>query len=454
MRILIILCYDDYVRFYLKTGAFADLAREHDVQFVLSDACKTADQAVSMPGYAGIVKSDPSLEQLHMRLFDVLTWRYRGRSKTFRYRFSRQYRTMPNTSVSNVVTNLRGLSRAARFVALGNRVIGPRFVQRQIETIPINRDLERVLAELRPELVILPSTATEPIGNDLVRLSRTMGFRTLFLIDNWDNLSSKSLFWALPDYLGVWGEQAREHATKIHEIDAAKTFFLGTPRFEAYYSVERGKTQRHYEHPYILFVGSALAFDELSALHRIDDEIAAHPEIYGDLRVVYRPHPRRQTRLCPDEFHERDFRHVVLDKQLRDSYYGNDPEFQPSLDYYPSLLAEARLVVGPLTTMLLEALLCGTPVLAIAYDDKVHYTSPHNAYRHYMHFEGIERIAGMNIDRDADRLAAQLRELVNAPAPPRKTILDSLQYFLYRDERTYGRRLADAVREIATSRTR
>jgi hypothetical protein len=451
MRILVILCYDDYVRFYVKTGAFEAVQGDHEVRFVISNRCKTIAEMRDVPGFVGTIQFDSRVEAAHQLLFDVLTWRYRHRSRTFGYRFSRQYKTLPNTSLLNVLGNLRGLRQAAKHVALGNRVIGPYFIRHQIAAIPINRDLESVLAEQQPDLVVLPTAATEPIGNDLVRLAeRTRAFKTLFLIDNWDNLSSKSLFWAHPDYIGVWGEQAREHATSIHGIDGKRVSLLGTPRFEAYYAVRKGQTQRHYAFPYVLFCGAALAFDELTALHHLDDEIAAHPEIYGELRVVYRPHPRRQKRLCPDVFHERDFRRVVLDKQLHDAYYKDDPEFQPALDYYPSLLAEAELVVCPLTTMLIEALLCGTPVLAITYDDHVHYTSPHHAYKFYRHFEGIETIRGLHLNRDESRLGADMRELIERPATPaRDEIYHSLQYFLYRDDKPYPERLAGVVAQIA-----
>jgi hypothetical protein len=447
MRVLIILCYDDYIRFYVKTGAFSAIQREHDCRFVISDRCKTGDQMKNVPGFAGTISIDSELERKHQLLFDVLTWRYRHRSRTFGYRFSRQYRTLPNDSVWHVLGNLRGLRSAAKLVALGNRVVGPMFVRRQLANLPFNPDLVRVLDEHRPDVVILPTACTEPIGNDLVRLAnKTHAFRTLFVIDNWDNLSSKSVFWDRPDHLAVWGEQAREHAVKIHDVDPASVSLVGTPRFGAYYTVDKGATKRHYEFPYILFCGAALAFDELGALHRLDDELAAHPDVYGTTKIVYRPHPRRQKRLCPDLFQERDFRRVVLDEQLRDAYYRDDGESQPALDYYPSLLAEAELVVCPLTTMLVESLLCGTPVLAITYDDGIHYTSPHNAYKYYVHFEGIESIVGLHLNRDAATLGADMRALIAKPQrPSRDAIYNSLQYFLYRDARPYEQRLAGAL---------
>ncbi len=37
--------------------------------------------------------------------------------------------------------------------------------------------------------MVFPSSAYDPLGNDLVRTAKPRGIKTLFLIDNWDNLS-------------------------------------------------------------------------------------------------------------------------------------------------------------------------------------------------------------------------------------------------------------------------
>jgi hypothetical protein len=450
MRILIILTQDQYVRNYIQTGAFDALRRGHECLILLADPTRQLDEMRDVPGFIGVVRVDKETERAHYDLFNTLTWYHRSRSRTFRYRFSRLYRSYPYTTPRNVLRNLRGLIKAARYVLLGNHVVGRVTIPRMIDRLPINADLVRALGEVQPDLVVMPSSASDPIGNDLVRLSQKSSFRSLFLVDNWDNLSSKSVFWATPDFLGVWGDQSRDHAAEIHGIAREQVFLLGTPRFESYYQVRTMATPGPFPFPYVLFCGSALPFDELGALHRLDDEVDRYPDVYRDLKIVYRPHPYRQPRLSPDTFRESDFRHTVIDRQVADAYHRRDNTFQPPLAYYPALLASARLVVGPLTTMLVESLLCATPVLGITYDDGIHYTSPHNAYRFYMHFEGIEGIRGLRLVSDADRLGDELRQLIVAPPTLVPDEIDaSLQYFLYKDDMSYGERLAQAVSRIA-----
>jgi hypothetical protein len=452
MKILIFLSRDEYVRNYLQTDALSTLSG-HEILFLLSDKCKNRKPAEGKPGFLGILPSDPASEKKQYELFNFLMWRHRKRSRTFYYRFSRFYKTFRLPGLKNRLLNLRGRLQAAKYVLLGNRVLGPIVIPALIRGIPASQGLARILEQAKPDLVVFPSSAYDPLGNDLVRTARPRGIKTLFVIDNWDNLSSKSIFWAPPDFLGVWGEQSRQHAIRIHGIDPSRVQNIGTPRFQSYYEVDPAKVTSHYPFEYILFCGVALAFDELGALKRLDAEISAHPEVYGGLKIVYRPHPYRHARFCPDVFKEEDFKNVVIDKQVRDAYYRTDSDFHPALDYYPVLLSKARLVVCPLTTMLIESLLCGTQVLAITYDDKIHYTSPMFAYKYYLHFEGIERIKGLNFAGRAEALGEDMRRLISdAPTVTRAGIFESLNHFIFSDDRPYKARLGNLVESALQSK--
>lgn len=449
MKILIFLSRDEYVRNYLQTEALSGLS-SHELVFLLSDKCKNRKSLEGKPGFLGTLPSDPVSEKKQYELFNFLMWRYRKRSRTFYYRFSRFYKTFRLPGIKNRLLNLRGRLQAAKYVLLGNRFIGPLVIPAIIRGLPESSGLSRILDESKPDLVIFPSSAYDPLGNDLVRTAKPRGIKTLFLIDNWDNLSSKSIFWALPDYLGVWGEQSREHAGRIHGMSPENVFSIGTPRFQSYYEVDPAAVRSHFPFDYILFCGVALAFDELAALKRLDDEISSHPEVYGTLKIVYRPHPYRHMRFCPDLFREEDFRNVVIDPQVKDAYYKTDSDFHPALDYYPVLLSKARLVVCPLTTMLIESLLCGTRVLAITYDDKLHYTSPMFARRYYLHFEGIEKIKGLSFADSEAGIGSDMRRLIQDKAGiARSDMFSSLNHFIYSDGKPYSARLRGLVDSIS-----
>ena len=261
--------------------------------------------------------------------------------------------------------------------------------------------------------------------------------------------------WTLPDYMGVWGEQSRQHAVDIHGMNPDRIDTIGTPRFEKYFSTKPKDYSRPYEFPYILFCGCSEPFDEINALKRLDREIRENREVYQSMKVVYRPHPKRQQRLCEDQFEEKGFENVILDRQAEEYYYRKvDRSYQPNLDYYPALLFHAAFVIAPLTTILMESLICGRQVLALVYDDGVHFTSPHNSLKYYEHFKGVDRISGLFFCDRKENLGPAVRDrMVKQPRVSRSRMLSEIRYFLYHDYLSYPERLEKLVNRVEKEQT-
>ncbi|WP_373533230.1 hypothetical protein [Vampirovibrio sp.] len=343
-----------------------------------------------------------------------------------------------------------------RFLALPVLISFYRFWFEQ--STPPNAALEKLIKNLKPDLVLFPSNAINPVGNDLTRLQRKHNFKTLFLIDNWDNLSSKSIFINQPDYLTVWGEQSREHATNIHDIPPERVFLLGTPRFDHYFEAMKHPLESPYSCPYILYVGCQIPFDELGSLSILDESLENLYQqglLSEPLKIVYRPHPWRLPRNCPDLLDPKRFKHVIVDEQLKTHYYQYNHKkdkniFQPALEYYPRLLKNAQFVIGPLTTMLLEASLFQKRVLALAYDDGIHYTNPKNALRHYLHFEGITELPAMTFAHTQDMTRSHFSDLILKEQPVDWLLhKQKLDYYLFQDEQPYAERLKTLVHQIS-----
>ena len=283
------------------------------------------------------------------------------------------------------------------------------------KAIPISMTLRSKIREIQPDILLFPSSAYDPVGNDVARICSDSGIKSVYLIDNWDNLSSKSVFWAPPNFLGVWSEQHKEHAICIHEFNPESIFPIGTARFENYF-VTRGRTaSKLFEFPYVVFSGCCLPFDETTPLKALDAELRCHPEIYGDLRIVYRPHPWRQKRKYEEDFKEDDFTHVIIDPQIREQFLknGNDmsgrTSFQPRTDYYPLLLENTEFVCGPLTTFLIESLIFTKDYIGLSYDDGIHITSPHNAFKYYEMYKGIDQHPGVHLVHKQNQLVGSFR---------------------------------------------
>ena len=319
----------------------------------------------------------------------------------------------------------------------------------------MNPDLETYVRSQNYDMLLFPSAAFDSVSVDLARLGRIHNVPTFCLIDNWDNLTSKTVFWQKPDFLGVWGDQAQQQAISIHGFSAQQVHLLGTPRFDSYFAARTAPdSPRHYVFPYVLFVGSAMPFDEIGTLHVLDQILESDPSLPTDLRVVYRPHPWQQKRNSPAFFDSADFSRVDLDLQMEAAFDAGlepertDPGFQPELGYYPSLLRNAEVVIGPLTTMLLEASLCLKPVIALSYFDGYH---PNTSKRYFVHFEGMEKVPGFSFCTHAADLPVQLASALTMKAIPAEASDAETSFYLYRGNSTYPDRLAQASASVIAS---
>lgn len=491
MKKLIVLTSNEYIRNYFESEAFS-LINNEECYFCALDSISYRAPLENLSNFVGYFSLDKKSVDKNVFMFNVLMLRYKNRSITFKFRFQRQVLDLKNNFTKHLQELPEGppsvkllkkyfpekLINFCHFVARSpatakvflriawnycrmyfmGRPVLDKFATYYFErtTIP-SPSLENIIKNTQPRLVILPTQAIDTVGNDVLRLKKIYHYETFFLIDNWDNLSSKSVFMYPPDYLGVWGKQSQEHATAIHKINTNRVFTIGTPRFEKYYALEQSLAQgvippSPYPFPYILFTGCSIAFDETSALELIDQVLTNYnAKQENPIKLLYRPHPWRATRKKEAVFLKEHFQHVQLDEQMIENYYAPKGDvFQPDLNYYPALLANAVFIIGPLTTMLLEASLLRKKVLAICYDDGVHFTSPHNALKYYKHFEGIEKIPGFYFSHSIDNLQQDVMHVLQSTSDAIEPMqhAHAIQYFLYKDSKSYPKRLNEALLQV------
>jgi len=440
MRLLIIISSDLYVRNFISTGAFAGLKEAHELYY-LSTPLRHVALLAQQGNYVGSIDVEAWRAALYTELGHILMMASRHHSSTFRIKARIQF--LLRDRLKYELLSAAGLRELTTWTLM--------WLTRE------NGRLTRVLLDVKPDLMIAPTAVTDPLLIDVARLGKRLKIPTLFLVNNWDNLSSKLVFPETPDYLGVWGEQSVEHACRIHGMSRERVFVVGTPTFDHYFHVAKETLPSPYPFRYVLFAGCSLPFDEITALRTLDDAIEL--EGLSGLKIVYRPHPWRQRRKCFDVFEPEKYQHVIIDEQVKESYfrtvrtqdYRGSKAFLPSLDYYPSLLSHAEFVISPLSTMMLESAICETPVLVIAYDDHVHAFSPGTAI-HEEHFKGIEAVDGFQICRDSCELARDFLHMVQActqTVSRNGAMREQIRYFLDHDDRTYAQRLRDLINEIA-----
>jgi hypothetical protein len=434
MRKLIVLASPLNVRDFLAAGAFDAIDDEHT--FYVGGENVRSEELTARANYVGSFEMPQWRSEAYRKIRRLLITSYRIRSRTARVK----HRQTP--LLERLPWTLAALPGVRQLM-----------VRAHLRKTGLNPSLHAIVEDVRPDLIIVPSSGVDPVVPDTLRSAKELRIPVLALIYNWDNLSSKAAFVVAPDYLGVGGHQAAEHAEQIHRIPRDRVAVIGSPYIDHHFGHEPGSTASPFPFPYVLFAGCYQPFDELTALEQLEQEIERSKL---DLKVVYLPHPRRLRRRNDDFVDEARFKHVLIEPRTRDGYVaerGKDKgRRQPlPLDYYPALLENAEFVVCPLSTMMLEAAIFQRTVLVIAYHDGVHPTSPGVAIK-YLHFDRVDRIDTFEVCREMRDLGPLFTRLAREKRPPARPPKEQTDYYVFHDERTYSERLKDLVDEIGRAR--
>jgi hypothetical protein len=437
MRKLIVISSDKYVRNLVLAGAFDRIT--DDETYYVSGTLSDSTPLEARAHYLGTIEAIPERHAEYLRLRRLLLTSYRFRSS--RQRIKLRFQPFRRRMILRLMT-LPGLRQM--------------LVRRHLRRTGLEPDLHSLMAELRPDLVIAPSEGADYHVTDALRSAKALGITSLVLAYNWDNLSSKATFPFQPDYLATVGPQSVKHAWSIHRIPPDRVRVLGGPYIDRYFHREEESTPSPFPFRYVLFAGCYMPFDELTALERLESAIEEHGL---DLKVVYRPHPKRRPRKRADFFDERRFNHVVLDPPLRERYRYSFEKWEnpgipapplPALDYYPPLLENVEFVICPLSTMVLESAIFERRVIVIAYHDGIHKDSP-GVIINYDHFQGIDRVDGFEMCSREEDLVPLFLRLAQDSEPPGRSLREQVEPWIFHDERPYSERLESFVADIATA---
>ncbi|MDB4842910.1 hypothetical protein OAH78_02825 [Gammaproteobacteria bacterium] len=454
-KILIVLSNDIYIRNYIKTSALLSLEKDFDCHFIANCDITIRQELENKPNFHGYYQVSELMKIRHQKIFDTLMYRFRFKSSSFAFRILRQ---TPNfRAVLSYGPKNRAHLRLLKWMVMKPYLIIQRlllsvdvvydcylnFLKKFIEP---NKELRNYIHQNDYGLVIFPSSAYDVDGIDVVTICNARNMKSLFLVDNWDNLSSKSILWQKPSHICVWGEQSRNHAVDIQGFDPTRVSLLGTPRFDKYFEQRNQDIASHFNFRYILFVGTALNFNEERALTVIDEILEKNKESWGHLKLIYRPHPWRQNHIAVKESYGKN---IITDPQILLANNDKSTKHQPNLDYYAGLLHNAEFLVGGLTTMLIEGLIFHKQFLAIAHDDKKLISNMRNAWDYFEHFKGLDSVASLKFSFNENDMEATMIDCWTQRESIDKSQIDKdRQWYLYHDENKYKDRLVKCVNKI------
>ncbi len=251
------------------------------------------------------------------------------------------------------------------------------------------------------DYLVVQGIGTEQYVEVITHSMKCTNTKTILIIDNWDNLTSKGSYIVNPDFITVMGQDDIKNAISVHNFSSNQVWSIGLPKFEQVKNINSIKTNKLL----IYYIGFSLPHDEVEIVNRL---YLAVKKYFPDKKIefIYRPHPLQLKR-----HHEKLINSDVLveiesRKQL------------PNLDQtYGKILGEASLVIGPPTTLILEAALINKHILIDLTKDKLYKTSSGRVAKKYKHIKDLEKMMPEICCKNAKTLEQKMLHLIKSNFP-------------------------------------
>lgn len=235
-----------------------------------------------------------------------------------------------------------------------------------------NAPLEQLLKELNPDIILHPTVLEGLFVSDLIDWGKRNQIPVVYLMNSWDNPSTKAMTIGVPDWLVVWGEQTRQHSINHLRIPPERVIAAGAAQFDVYKAPpEESKEDFRIRNGFqisdkiILYAGSSKGINEVQHLIRLDQAIES-----GELspcKIIFRPHPWRGIIEGEPNFFDVHWNHVTFDPEMVEYYHlsREKNEIIPTkgIEYTHTLLNAIDLVVSPISTIMLESVMHGKPAI-------------------------------------------------------------------------------------------
>lgn len=289
----------------------------------------------------------------------------------------------------------------------------------------------KLLAEIDPKRFV----STYPVNySESVLLNEAnarQGTESWIHLLSWDNITCKGRFAALAERYVAWGPVMRDELRDHYGVDPARVAMCGVPHFDLHHSaairalvpqVLAGLGLDPSRRVLLVAMSSPrFAPNEIDIVEWLAAKVAAG-ELEG-LSLVVRPHPQNLTgNLADDAWLPRLHRLAELPNvavayprlvasKLPYSMQADD------MEELAALLAASSAVVNSGSTVSIDALHHGKPVVITAFDgdaDRDYWNSARRLID-YPHLKKLNSLGGLRVAADYDELLALIREGLNQP---------------------------------------
>lgn len=355
MKIFICIEHDVVYRNFMLTGAFNEIEKCHDVSYIFpsnapSRLSEEFQEYLKKKNYL-VIDENKNRQKIWKRIFFTeLMWNFESKKSALKT----LHRVMLGTKASFLFF-IYGIPLIRYFLIS----VPKKKVMNTTEPI-----LHNILLAHRPNCVIHPTVLNGVYANEIINSCKKIKIPTIFIMNSWDNPSTKGAVSGVPDFLLVWGPQTKNHAMEYMGMPSNSVVEFGATQFDQYYAENRSVGSRieptKKKLTNILFAGSSKETDEYSFLIKLDEAISKNG---WSCRIVYRPHPWGNCGMNGHLINSHPWKNVSFANSMV-KYIERIEKFttgrfmdRAGVESILDDFSDTDIVISPLSTILLEAAL-------------------------------------------------------------------------------------------------
>ena len=400
-----------FLRSWVHSEAISSLSENFEVTIYYDRGRVTIDPS-EIPTNVKSVGLDFCRSEFKGNLLnDVLLFEYEDKSPTFSYRKERYiygwYLWRLNLlTLKRVLSGFRKLKRFRLFVYKLLRYfllfgVSRKFVIKLLDNWLSSFETLQISDELTDlDLAIVPSNGAENFINPFICQLNRLGINTLLALDNWDNMSSKTILRAKPTFVTAMGPQSARHANLIQGIDQENIWLTGLSRFESYRKFLQADNstlpKESSPRKRVVYLGCAIPHNEITLISNL---VKVNP--FKELDFVYRPHPQPVPRLGENQI---DLITLGVKYDISSGPINPKTGWPETTGTFVKLIRDADLVIATPTTLALEAIMLGGNVIIDGTVDGINRTSAGIAIDRYLHLRDLRNVKNLEIANDFEEL--------------------------------------------------
>lgn len=283
--------------------------------------------------------------------------------------------------------------------------------EKQLES----EEAQQLIKQINPAMLV----STYPVSfleGMLLKAAKEQGLKTTIHLLSWDNISCKGHFPQLADEYIAWGPIMKEELMEYYAIPEDKIHVCGVPHFDLHLESQQNlnpephltKLGLQADKPYLFFGMSSPRFapKEIDIVEWLAAEV--RKDTFGkDMQLIVRPHPQNVQGGMADQswlprleaLHEGrvgvDFPDLVKSKMAWSMQ-------EKDMHRLSQLLAACTVSLNSGSTLSIDALMCGVPVILTSFDaqEKLEYWRSARRLIDYTHLKKLVNLGGVSVAKD------------------------------------------------------